>query len=63
MMKEINEYCEMVNRINELALNWEYVEKENHEAEVERMTKEAENKFNELTEKYGLDLVLQEIMS
>ena len=62
-MKDIREYVEEINRMNEIALNWQYVEGENHEAEIEEMQKKNEEMFNELVSKYGMDTVLQEIMS
>ena len=62
-MKDIREYVEEINRMNEIALNWQYVEGENHEAEIEEMQKKNEEIFNELVSKYGMDTVLQEIMS
>ena len=62
-MKEIREYVEEINRMNEIALNWQYVEGGNHEAEIEEMQKKNEEMFNELVSKYGMDMVLREIMS
>ena len=61
-MKDIREYIDTVNSMNKIALNWEYAEGGNHEAEIQEMQQRREKMFNELVNKYGLDLVLQEIM-
>lgn len=61
-MKDIREYIDAINKMDEVIFNWQYVEGGNHEEEISEMEKKNGEMFNKLVEKYGMDVVLQEIM-